>query len=97
MSTGRLASAIGLENCLLGSDKDNCYANHPGMIDLMHEINVAMGVIEGHTIENVLKNWVDRMTFFYKSFRCNHMKKLPNNSKIKKIFLKYSTIYIKFI
>ena len=47
---------------LWGAVKDKCYANHPETIEaLKHEIEVAIHGIEAQTIENVLKNWVDRM------------------------------------
>ena len=44
--------------------KDKCYANHPEMIEaLKYEIEVAIHGIEAQTIENVLKNWVERMGY----------------------------------
>ena len=44
--------------------KDKCYANHPETIKaLKHEIKVAIHGIEAHTIENVLKIWVDQMGY----------------------------------
>jgi len=53
--------------------KDKCYANHPETIDdLKHEIEVAIRAIEGHTIENVFKNWIDRMGYC-KASRGSHM------------------------
>ena len=39
---------------------------------LKHEIEVAIHGIEAETIENVLKNWVDRMRY-YKSSRGSHL------------------------
>ena len=44
--------------------KDKCYANQPETIqELKHEIKVAIDEIRAHTVENVLKNWVDRMGY----------------------------------
>jgi len=44
--------------------KDECYANQPETIqELKHEIKVTIDEICAHTVENVLKNWVDRMRY----------------------------------
>jgi len=41
------------------------YANQPETIqELKHEIKVAIDEIRAHTMENVLKNWVDRMRYY---------------------------------
>jgi len=41
-----------------------CYANQPETIqELKHEIKVAIDEIRAHTVENILKNWVDRMEY----------------------------------
>jgi len=62
-----------LDYFLWGAVKDKCYANHPETIDdLKHEIENA---IEGHTIENVFKNWVDRMGYC-KASRGSHMNEM---------------------
>ena len=53
-----------LDYYLWGAVKDKCYANHPETIEaLKHEIEVAFRGIEAQTIENVLKNWFDRMRY----------------------------------
>ena len=53
-----------LDCFLWGAVKDKCYANHLETIEaLKHEIEVAIHGIEAQTIENVLKNWVDRMEY----------------------------------
>ncbi len=53
-----------LDYFLWGAVKDKCYANYPETIDaLKHEIEVAIYEIGAQTIENVLKNWVDRMAY----------------------------------
>ena len=49
-----------LDYFLWGTVKDECYANQPETIqELKHEIKVAIDEIRAHTVENVLKNWVD--------------------------------------
>jgi len=62
-----------LDYFLWGAVKNKCYANHPKTNDdLKHEIEVAMRAVEGHTIVNGFKNWVDRMGSC-KVSRGNHM------------------------
>ena len=45
--------------------KDKCYANHPETIqDLKYEIQAAVAAtIRPETIEKVLQNWVDRISY----------------------------------
>ena len=44
------------------ADKDKCYANKPETIDASKDnIGEAIGEIQLHAIDNVLKNWVDRV------------------------------------
>ena len=51
-----------LDYFVWGAVKDKCYANHPEMIEaLKHEIEVHG--TKGQTVENILKNWVDRMGY----------------------------------
>ena len=53
-----------LDHFLWGAVKDKCYVNHPETIEaLKREIEVAIHGINAHTIENVLKNLVDRMGY----------------------------------
>ena len=53
-----------LDYFLWGAVKDKCYANHPETIEaLKHEIEVALHGIKAQTIENVLKNLVDRIGY----------------------------------
>ncbi|CAK9799243.1 Transposable element Tc3 transposase [Anthophora plagiata] len=62
-----------LDFFLWGAVKDKCYAKHPETIDdLKHEIEVAIDEIEAQTIENVLKNWTDRMEYC-KASRGSHL------------------------
>ena len=58
---------------LWGAVKDKCYALRPETIEaLKHDIEVAIHGIEAQTIENVLKNWVDRMGYC-KASRGSHL------------------------
>ena len=60
----RICDLTPLDYFLWKSAKDKGYANHPEMIGaLKHEIEVDIHGIEAQTIENVLKNWVDRMRY----------------------------------
>ena len=53
-----------LDYFLWGAVKDKCYANHPETIqDLKYEIQVADAAIRPETIEKVLQNWVDRISY----------------------------------
>ena len=53
-----------LDYILAGAVENKCYTNHLETIEaLKHEIEVAIHGIEAQTIENVLKNWVDRMGY----------------------------------
>ena len=62
-----------LDYFLWGAVKNKCYANHPQTIEaLKHEIEVAIYGTEAQTIENVLKNWVDRMGYC-KASRGSHL------------------------
>ena len=58
---------------LWGAVKDKCYANHLETIEtLKHEIEVAIHGNKAQTIENVLKNCVDRMGYC-KASRGSHL------------------------
>ena len=49
---------------LWGSVKDKCYADKLQTIDaLKNNIREAIGEIQLHTIDNVLKNWTDRVGY----------------------------------
>ena len=53
-----------LDYYLRGTVKDKCYADKPEAIDaLMHNIREVIGEIQLHTIDNVLKNWSDRVGY----------------------------------
>ena len=49
---------------LWGAVKDKCYADKPETIDALKDnIREAIGEIQLHTIDNVLKNWTDRVSY----------------------------------
>ena len=49
-----------LDYYLWGVVKDKCYADKPETIDALKDnIRKAIGEIQLHTIDNVLKNWTD--------------------------------------
>ena len=53
-----------LDYFLWGAVKVECYTNHPKTIEaLKYEIEFAIHGIEAQTIENVLKNQVDRIGY----------------------------------
>ena len=50
-----------LDYYLLGAVKDKCYTDKPETTDVLKDnIRDAIGEIQLHTIDNVLKNWTDR-------------------------------------
>ena len=49
---------------LWGAVKDKCYTDKPEKIDALKDnIRAAIGEIQLHTIDNVLKNWTDRVGY----------------------------------
>ena len=53
-----------LDYYLLGAVKDKCYADKPKTINaLKDKIREAIGEIQLYTIDNVLKNWIDRVRY----------------------------------
>ena len=53
-----------LDYDLWGAVKDKCYADKPDLIDALKDnIREAIGEIQLHTIDNVLKNWTDRVGY----------------------------------
>ena len=61
-----------LDYYLWGADKDKCYTDKPETIDgLKDNIREAIGEIQLHTIDNVLKNWTDRVGQPRQPFECN--------------------------
>ena len=53
-----------LDYYLWGAVKDKCYADKPETIDVLKDnIREAIDEIQLHTIDNVLKNWTDRVDY----------------------------------
>ena len=53
-----------LDYYLCGAVKDKCYADNPETIDALKDnIREAIDEIQLHTIDNVLKNWNDRVGY----------------------------------
>ena len=74
MSFGHLWAA--LDYYLLGAVKDKCYADKPETIDALKDnIREAIGAIHLHTIDNVLKNWSDRVDYCMVS-QGNHLNEI---------------------
>ena len=50
-----------LDYYLCGAVKDKCYSDKPETIDALKDnIHEAIGEIQLHAIDNMLKNWTDR-------------------------------------
>ena len=65
-----------LDYYLWGAVKDKCYANMPETIDALKDnIRKAIGEIQLHTIDNVLKNWTDRVGYCMAS-RGSHLNEI---------------------
>ena len=65
-----------LEYYLWRAVKDKCYADKPETIDVLKDnIRKAIGEIQQHTIDNVLKNWTDREGFCLAS-RGSHLNEI---------------------
>ena len=59
-----------------GAVKDKCYADKPETIDALKDnIREAIGEIQLHTIDNVLKNWTDRVGYCMAS-RGSHLNEI---------------------
>ena len=53
-----------LDYYLWGAVKGKCYANKPEAIEALKDnIREAIGEIQLHAIDNVLKNWTDRVAY----------------------------------
>ena len=53
-----------LDYYLWGAVKDKCYADKPETIDALKDnIREAIGGIQLHTIDIVLQNWTDRVSY----------------------------------
>ena len=59
-----LFNICSLDYYLWGAVKDKCYSEKPKTIDALKDnIGEAIGVIQLHPIDNVLKNWTDRVGY----------------------------------
>ena len=60
----------------LGAVKEKCYADKPEKIDALNgNIREAIGEKQLHTIDNVLKNWTDRVGYCMAS-RSSHLNEI---------------------
>ena len=65
-----------LDYYFLGTVKDKCYADKPETIDALKDnIRAAIGEIKLHTVDNVLKNWTDRVGYCMAS-RDSHLNEI---------------------
>ena len=72
MSFGHLGAAIWHR----GVVKDKCYANKPETNDALKDnIRAAIGEIQLRTIDNVFKNWTDRV-FYYMARRGSQLNEI---------------------
>ena len=66
-----------LDYYLWGAIKDKCYADKPKTIDALKDnIREAIGEIQLHTIDNVLKNWTDRVGCSSMASRGSHLNEI---------------------
>ena len=60
----RCSNLTPLDYYLWGAVKDKCYVGKPETIDALKDnIREGIGEIELHTIDNVLKKWIDRLGY----------------------------------
>ena len=65
-----------LDYYLWGDVKDKCYVEKPELIDALKDnICEAIGEIQMHTIDNVLKNWTDPVGYCMAS-RGSHLNEI---------------------
>ena len=91
-----------LDYYLWGAGKDKCYADKPATIDALKDnIHEAIGEIQLHTIDNVLKNWTDRVGYCMAS-RGSHLNEIIPLltggivlSNKKRNLRKYSAVFFK--
>ena len=73
---------------LWGTVKDKCYVDKPETIDaLNYNVREAIGEIQLHTIDNVLKNWIDPVGYCMASL-CSRLNEIINkNGNLRKYSL----------
>ena len=65
-----------LDYYLWGAVKDKCYVDKPETTDALKDnIRETIGAIQLHTIDNVLKNWTDRVGYCMAS-RSRHLNEI---------------------
>ena len=65
-----------LDYYVWGAVKDKCYAEKPETMDALKDnIRETIGEIQLHTIDNVLKNWTDRLRYCMAN-RCSHLNEI---------------------
>ena len=64
-----------LDYYLWGAVKDKCYADTPDIVGALNNIREAIGEIQLHTIDNVLKNWTD-LVDYCKASRGSHLNEI---------------------
>ena len=65
-----------LDYYLWDTVKDNCYADKPETIDALKDnIREAIAEIQLHTVDNLLKNWTDRVGYCIAT-RGNHLNEI---------------------
>ena len=70
------AELMSFDYCLWNAITDKCYADKPETIDALNDhIREAIGEIQLHTIDNVLKNWTDRVGYYMAS-RGSHLNEI---------------------
>ena len=83
-----------LDYYLWGSVKDKCYADNPETIDALKDnIREAIGEIQLLTIDNVLKNWTDRIGHCMAN-RVSHLSVLVLSNKERNL-QKDSVVFLK--
>ena len=81
-----------LDYYLWSAVKDKCYADKPETIDALKDnIREAIGEIQLHTIDNVLKNWQPRQPFEWYDFPLLTGKIVLSNKK--RNLRKYSVVF----
>ena len=74
--TARCCDLTPLDYYLWGTVNDKCYADKPETTEaLKHNIREVIGKIQLHTIDNMLKNWTDRISYRMAS-RNSHLNKI---------------------
>ena len=74
--TSRICDLTPLDYYLWGAVKDKCYANKPETIDALKDnVREAISEIQLHTIDNVLKNWIDHLGYCMTS-RSSHLNEI---------------------